>query len=447
MSALAASAVEETLARLAQLHPTAIEPGLERIERLLHALGDPHLKQPPVIHIAGTNGKGSVAANIDAIARAAGLRTHAYTSPHLVRYNERISLAGAPITDEALLSLLARVETVNAGQAITFFEITTAAAFLAFSETPADLLILEVGLGGRFDATNLIPRPACAVITAVGYDHMEFLGSELSRIAWEKAGIMKPGAPVVIGQQEPEARAVLASEALRLGIEARMWGRDFVAREENGRLMYEDAKRVLDLPRPALKGHHQIANAGTAIAAALEVFDPDDAAIGQGLSTASWPARLQKIERGPLISLAFGGSPGELWIDGAHNPMGANALARALADLDDKTPRPLVIVMALMKTKDARGVLAPFVGLARGVVCAPLSTTPNGADPRDLADIADDLGLDAEPASSLVAALSMAQDFVADDEPAPRVVICGSLYLAGEALALNEGLTRTPTAG
>jgi dihydrofolate synthase/folylpolyglutamate synthase len=384
---------------------------------------------------------------LSAIARASGLAVHAYTSPHLVRFNERIVLAGAPIEDEALLALIERVEAVNDSAPITFFEITTAAAFLAFADARADLVILETGLGGRFDATNVIARPACAVVTTVGYDHMEFLGSELAQIAAEKAGILKAGALAVIGPQDPEPRAVLAEEAIRLGVAARFWGRDFTAREENGRLIYEDEARVLDLPRPQLRGGHQIANAGAAIATALEVFDADDVALTEGLATARWPARLEKIERGPLLSITFPRTTGELWIDGAHNPMGAAALARALADLDDKAPRPLVIVIGLLKSKDAAGVLAPFQGLARGVVCAPLSTTGNGLDPRALADAAENLGLDAAPATSLEAALAMSGDFAADDEPAPRVVICGSLYLAGEALAMNEGRTRTPTAG
>ncbi len=440
-------ALDAALIRLAGLHPTKIDPGLERIRRLLGDLGDPQLRLPPAIHIAGTNGKGSVAANLDAIARAAGLVVHSYTSPHLVRFNERIAIAGQSIGDEPLLDLLERVEAVNDGRPITFFEATTAAAFLAFAEIRADLVILETGLGGRLDATNVLPRPACSVITTVGYDHMEYLGSEISQIASEKAGIIKPNTPVIIGAQDPEARAVLATEALRLKTKALVWGKDFVAREENGRLMYEEGDRVLDLPRPRLMGAHQISNAGVAIAAALETFDPDDAALAEGLTTARWSARLEKIERGALLGLAFPRSTGELWIDGAHNPMGAAALAHALADLDDKTQRPLVIVMGLMNTKDAQGVLAPFLGLARGVICAPLSTTPNGVDPRVLADVAENLGMDSEPASSLETALALVDDFIADDEPAPRVVICGSLYLAGEALALNEGRTRTPTVG
>jgi dihydrofolate synthase/folylpolyglutamate synthase len=302
-------------------------------------------------------------------------------------------------------------------------------------------------LGGRHDATNVVPHPACSVITTIGYDHMEFLGKELSTIANEKAGIMKAGSPVVIGAQEPEARAALASESIRLGVPTRLWGRDYTAREENGRLIYEDGARVLDLPRPRLLGDHQIANAGAAVAAALEVFDADDVALAEGLSTAQWPARLQKIEKGDLISLAFEDAPGELWIDGAHNPMGAAALARALADLDDKNPRPLVVVMALLKTKDAAGVLAPFHGLARGIIAAPLTSTTNAVDPVALAQQAEAMGVDAEPATTLAHALALVREFVGEDEPAPRVVICGSLYLAGEALALNEGRTRTSTRG
>lgn len=401
--------------------------------------------------MAGTNGKGSVVALIAAIARAAGRSVNAYTSPHLVRFNERIALAGAPIDDDALIALLDRVEALNAGAPITFFEITTAAAFAAFVDAPADVTLVEVGLGGRFDATNVFARPTCSVITPVGLDHQDFLGEDLARIAWEKAGILKPGAPAIIGPQEAEARAAIAAEAQSLNVEATFWGRDFSAREENGRLVFESAEQVLDLPLPRLVGGHQIANAGVAIAAALATFKPDDAAIARGLETAAWPARLERIESGPLVDQALGRglgrTDGELWIDGAHNPLGAAALARALADLDDRAPRPLVLIMGLQANKDAAGVFAAFHGLARGVICAPLATSSAGADPYDLAEIARGAGLDADAAETLDEALDEIASFVAEDEPAPRVVICGSLYLAGEALALNAGATRTSTAG
>jgi len=441
------SALDAALARLAELHPKKIDLSLGRIERLLETLGEPQNKLTRVIHVAGTNGKGSVIAFLSAIARAAGLSVNAYTSPHLVHFNERIVIGGAPITDDALTALLDRVEAANAGAPITFFEVTTAAAFLAFSETPADLTLVETGLGGRFDATNVIAHPACAVITTIGLDHEDFLGGDIARIAWEKAGILKSGAPAVIGLQDVEPRAAIAAEAHALGVAVQMWGRDYAAREENGRLVYETDERVRDLPTPSLAGGHQAANAGLAIAAAIAVFDPSDDAIARGLETTEWPARLQKIESGPLLAHAFHGGEGELWIDGAHNPLGAAALARALADLDDRTPRPLVIILGLQKNKDAKGILSAFHGLARGIICTPLTTSSAGADANELAREGRILGIDAESAQSLIGALGQVSEFVADNEPSPRVVICGSLYLAGEALALNEGRARTPTAG
>ncbi|MGD2133630.1 MAG: folylpolyglutamate synthase/dihydrofolate synthase family protein [Maricaulaceae bacterium] len=441
-----------TLKRLETLHPVAQAPGLDRIERLLNMLGNPHRRLPPVIHIAGTNGKGSVAAMLDAVASASGLVSHVYTSPHLIRFAERIRVAGKQIEEEALLALLHRVETINAAEPATFFEITTAAAFLAFAESSADLVILETGLGGRFDATNVVPNPACAVITSVAVDHTEFLGGDVSAIAWEKAGILKPGAPAVVGVQEPEARAAIAAEALRLGVETAYWGRDFSAREENGRLIFEDGSRVIDLPRPKLAGGHQIANAGVAVAAALEVFDPDEQALGDGLTSAIWPARLEQAPPGPLFDRIFAPAGddaerlGEIWIDGAHNVAGAAALAHALADLEDRAPRPVILLLGILKTKDARGMISQFAGLAHQLIATPI-TSAAGAAPDDLTAIAEDCGIPAIAAASIEDALGLAAQTAQEVETAPRVVIAGSLYLAGEALALNEGRTRTATAG
>src|SRR6201996_5684596 len=319
---------DAVLARLLSLHPKKIDLALDRILRLLADLGNPQQKLPPVVHVAGTNGKGSACAFSRAMLEAQGLRVHVHTSPHLVRFHERIRLAGKLISEEALVSLLEEVEAVNHGREITFFEITAAAMFLAFARYPADAVVLEVGLGGTYDATNVVPNPAMTVIQPVGLDHKEFLGDDLASIAAEKAGIIKKGSPLVVGPQSEIAREVILSVADRLGVPVYEFGQDFVSRPENGRMVYEDQDGLLDLPLPKLVGRHQIENAGVAIAAlrhAKKGWGRDDA-IEKGLSTVDWPARLQRLHKGPLVDAAPRGA--EIWLDGGHNPHGAEALSR-----------------------------------------------------------------------------------------------------------------------
>jgi dihydrofolate synthase/folylpolyglutamate synthase len=426
---------DAALERLKTLHPTLIDLSLGRTERLLDALGRPQERLAPVIHVAGTNGKGSTVAFLRAIAEGAGLKVHVLTSPHLVRFAERIRLAGALIEDAALTTLLERVEAANAGQPITFFEITTVAALLAFAETPADLCLIEVGLGGRFDATNVIDRPAVSVITPVDYDHQDFLGSELSRIAWEKAGIIKAGRPVVVAHQSAEAAAVIEAEAEARGAPLIMAGRDFDAFAQAGRLIYQDADRLFDLPPPSLPGAHQIGNAGVAVAAALALSDPriDEAALAKGVAGAVWPARMQRLTAGPLAEKARARGA-DLWLDGGHNPHAARALADAAGGLRAKDGRPLALIVGLLKRKDARGVFQAFRDLRARLIATDFQADP-AAPAADLKRAAAEEGLAVETAPNVEAALDLA---LAGDGPAPHVLICGSLYLAGEVLALSE---------
>ncbi len=388
--------------------------------------------------MAGTNGKGSTVAFMRAMLEAAGRRVHVYTSPHLVRFNERIRLGhaggGRLIADEDLARLLGECERVNVGQSISFFEITTAAAFLAFARAPADVLLLEVGLGGRFDATNVVPRPVATVITPVSMDHPEFLGTSVERIAFEKAGILKRGVPAVVAAQGEASLAVLRREADRVGAPASIGGQDFQAREERGRFVFEDGSGLMDLPLPRLPGRHQHGNAGTAIAT-LRTVEPafPAAAIEQGLDTVSWPARLQRLARGRVAALA--GPDAETWLDGGHNAEGGRVLAEAVADMEERSPRPLVLVCGMLSAKDATAFLAPFKGLAQEVLTVPLSGDHEGRTAANLAAVAEAAGLRATPTAGIEAALrSLAER--RGGRP-PRVLITGSLYLAGEVLAFN----------
>ena len=432
----------ELLAELKTLHPRRMDLSLGRIEALLDKLGRPQDRLPPVIHIAGTNGKGSTAALLKAMLQAAGKRVHVYTSPHLVRFNERIELAGPdgkaqPIDEAELVELLERTERANAGAPITYFEITTAAAFLAFAEHPADALILEVGLGGRLDATNVVARPALSIITPVSMDHADWLGDSIALIAREKAGILKAGVPAVISEQPEEALAAIRDEARRVGAPLTVWGEDFEAFAQRGRLVHQGEERLMDLPLPALMGQHQIVNAGTAVAAALQLKDLGitDAAIERGLLEARWPARMQRLDNGPLSRLLAPGS--ELWLDGAHNPAGAEAVARTLAELEERAPKPVGLVIGMMSNKDAAGFLAHFRGLVRRVVAVPTPGSPEATyDPVDLAKIATAAGLAADAAADVEAAITRLQKL---DRGAWRILICGSLYLAGHVLAVQEG--------
>lgn len=413
------------------------------MERLLAKLGNPHKSLPPVVHIAGTNGKGSVTAYLRAMLRAAGYRVHVYTSPHLVRFHERIALAGAdgetrPIAEDDLVDVLSRTQALNDGDDITQFEITTAAALLAFAEHPADVVLLEVGLGGRLDATNVIEKPVLTILTPISYDHADKLGNTVELIAAEKAGILKTGVPCVVSQQEDSVHEVIAREAARRSAPLAIWGQAYDAYEQRGRLIVQRADQLLDLPLPSLIGPHQIINAGTAVAAALELpgFQVSEEAIEQGLLAARWPARMQRIDGGPLPAFLKPGS--ELWLDGGHNPAAGRFLAETLADLEERSPKPLYLVVGMLGLKDAAGFLGAFRGLARHVVGVPIPGAHESPfEPEQLAEAARTVSLNAEGVDSVEAALKRIEAI----DPGPkRILIAGSLYLAGHVLALQEGV-------
>ena len=428
------------LERLLSLHPKKIDLVLDRIRHLLAALGDPQDRLPPVIHVAGTNGKGSACAFFRAMLEAQGLKVHMHVSPHLVRFHERIRLAGALIGEEELCDTLIEVERVNAGAPITFFEITAAAMFLAFSRHPADAVVLEVGLGGTYDATNVIKHPAMTVIQPVGLDHLEFLGPDLAGIAREKAGIIKKGSPLVVGPQEEVALEAILSRADRLSVPTFVFGQDFAARQEHGRMVYEDGDGLLDLALPKLVGRHQIENAGVAIAglrhAGRRGWGTDEA-IARGLAGVEWPGRLQRLHHGPLIDAAPNGA--EVWLDGGHNPHGAAAVSRAIADLEERGERPLYLICGMLRTKDAHGFLSAFRGLARHVVTVHIPGEAASLGAGALYDIARAAGLDAAPGEDLEDAMLqiVARTQMDAGEAPPRILICGSLYLAGRVLAEN----------
>ncbi len=417
---------DRVLERLMTLHPKIIDLTLGRIERLLAALGHPELRLPPVVHVAGTNGKGSTLAMIRGGLEAEGKRVHVYTSPHLARFHERVRVAGEIISEDALIALLERCEAANGGEPITFFEITTAAALLAFAETPADYTLLEVGLGGRLDATNVIDRPAVTVITPVSIDHQQYLGETLGEIAGEKAGILKPGVPGVIGAQEADALDVIEARAARIGAPLTVANRDWQVWEERGRMAFLDEKGLLDLPRPNLIGAHQVANAGAALAA-LRVLGVSDAGCEAAVTKAEWPARLQRLRQGPLVAAA--GSC-ELWLDGGHNPAAGEALAEALRRLPE---RPLHLVTGILNTKDIAGFLRPLAALARDLrgVSIPGEAATLAAE--ETVTVAREVGMEAKPATDVEAAITE----IRAGDPEARILICGSLYLAGRVLREN----------
>ncbi len=420
------------LERMTALHPVGIDLSLDRTWRLLTDLGDPQRRLPPVVHIAGTNGKGSTLAMIRAGLEAAGLRVHAYTSPHLVRFHERIRLAGQQISEPALADILARTLEANAGRPVTFFEATTCAALLAFAEHPADALLLEVGLGGRLDTTNVVDAPALTVITPVDYDHQAYLGETLAEIAGEKAGIIKRGVACVVARQAETAEAVIEARAARLGAPLLVEGQHWHVRREGDRTVFEDAAGLLDLPLPALAGPHQIHNAGTALAALRALgdgFGITEAACADALARAEWPARMQRLTGGPVPARLPGA---ELWLDGGHNPHAAQAMAGTLRA--QTPPAPLHLVFGMQGPRDAAATLAPFAGLAASVTCVPVPDEPASRDPQDLAAAARTLGLKTHVAGSVPEAL----DALAPDATGARVLIFGSLYLAGHVLRLQE---------
>ncbi len=431
------------LARLLSLHPKLIDLSLDRITRLLGALGDPQRRLPPVIHVAGTNGKGSTIAFMRAMLEEAGLSVHVYTSPHLVHFHERIRIGqagGSTIVSEALLAdALARCEAANAGQPMTFFEMTTAAALLLFAEHPADLVLLEVGLGGRFDATNVIEQALVTVITPVSIDHTDFLGSDIRTIAAEKGGIIKALTPVVIARQEHEgSEAMVEHIAERLNAPLVRFGQEYHVIEENGRLVYQDETGLLDLPLPKMAGEHQLINAGTAIATLRRAgFGLTDSKMFErGITQADWPARMQNLGKGVLAAQLPPDS--ELWLDGGHNLDGGRVLAKALTRLNTRHPRPLVLVAGMLASKDSVGFLMNFKDLAQQVFAVGIAGQTASRPALEVADHARQAGLSASLAETIEDAL---QRISRQEWPvAPRVVICGSLYLAGDALSRN----RTP---
>jgi dihydrofolate synthase/folylpolyglutamate synthase len=432
-----APASDAVLDRLLSLHPKRIDLSLDRILRLLAALGNPHKHLPPVLHVAGTNGKGSVCAFARAMLEAQDLRVHVYTSPHLVRFHERVRIAGRLIAEDKLAETLEECERANEGAPITFFEITTAAAFLAFSRHRADALVLEVGLGGRYDATNVIDAPRAAAITPVGLDHQEFLGHTLADIAAEKAGIIKRDVPVIVGVQDDVPRDVIARAADSLGAPAIVFGQDFFAHQEQGRMIYQDENGLLDLPLPRLVGRHQIDNAAVAIAMLRRCGWGAEPAMEGGLRRVEWPARMQRLSHGPIADLAP--KDAEVWLDGGHNPHGAAAVARTIADFEERAEKPLYLICGMLKTKDASGFFSAFQGLTRHVVTVAIPGEAASRGAGELYDCARASGLDATPAENLddammqVSAWSRARPF----EGPPRILICGSLHLAGVVLAAN----------
>lgn len=417
---------EAILKRFIALHPKIIDLSLTRVEALLERLGNPHEHLPPVFHVAGTNGKGSTIAFLDACLQADGRRVHAYTSPHLVDFNERIRLNGKAIHPERLYQLLHHCEEVNNGNAITYFEITSAAAFLAFRKTPADVLLLEVGLGGRLDATNVVARPEICAITPIGLDHQQFLGESIEEIAAEKAGILKEGIGAVIAPQEKAALQTIETHAEKLNAPLYRYGKEWrVARQDDG-LLYEDERGIVELPLPGLFGTHQIINAGVAVAALRHssFAKINVNALRHGVEQARWRARLQRLEDGALFEAV---GKGELWLDGGHNPAAACILREAMEAMDKARPnKPLHLVVGMMDTKDAQGFFAEFRDLARSVATVPILTEQRSASAKSLLTEAQTVGIKGEAFDSPLEACRAGKGC--------RVLLCGSLYLAGYVL-------------
>ncbi len=425
------------LTRLLSLHPKIIDLSLGRTQRLLAKLGNPETKLPPVIHVAGTNGKGSCVAYLRAIIEAAGLKAHCYTSPHLVKFHERIRVAGKLIAEDDLTAMLEECETANGGEPITFFEITTAAAFLAFSRTPADYLILEVGLGGRLDSTNVIDKPAATCITTIGLDHQQYLGETIELIATEKAGILKRGVPGIVGRMPPQARDAIERVAEEVDAPLAIADQEWQAYDQHGRMVFQDGAGLLDLPLPNLVGGHQIQNAGNAIAIIRTLKDNriTDVHIAKGITSATWPARMQKLGPGHLMLPNT-----EIWLDGGHNADAGQVLANAFAQLHK---RPLVIVWGMLNTKDAKQFMAPLASVAKACITLTIPDEANAIPADTLAGVAQSCGLPSDTAEGIEAAIKKAAQMF----PHPRILICGSLYLAGHVLALHEGEEMSAVSG
>lgn len=432
--------------KLSAIHPKGYDLSLDRIRQVLSRLDDPHLKLPPVIHVAGTNGKGSTIAFCRAMLEAAGYTAHVHTSPHLVSWNERFRMAsksgGTLVSDALLEETVERVTQANNGAPITIFEILTAAMFLLFAEHPAQCCLIETGLGGRFDATNVISEPRASIITNIALDHQSYLGDRLEMIAAEKAGIIKPECIVVIGPQIDIVRAVLEETALSKDAPAFVAGQDFTYFEQGGRFVYQDETGLLDLPVPRLAGAHQLANAAGAIAALRYAeFDIPDDAFEAAMETVQWPGRMERLKNGSLqhhLAKATD-SPVEIWIDGGHNPGAGIVISHFLADLDERAPMPVFLVAGMLNTKDPIGYFQSFEGIAERVFTVPVPGTDAGIDAHKLAGIVNSAGLQASTCLSVGDALEAITGLLAGGEPA-RILICGSLYLVGDVLRANNTL-------
>jgi dihydrofolate synthase/folylpolyglutamate synthase len=432
------SVYEPIIARLLALHPKRIDLSLDRMQRILDKLGHPEKNIPPVIHVAGTNGKGSTVAFMRSMLEASGKSVHVYTSPHLVRFNERFRLGavggGELVSDEALAAVLEECERVNGNAPITVFEIETAAAFLLFSRQAADVTLLEVGLGGRLDATNVIDKPLACAIAPISMDHLEFLGDSIEKIAAEKAAILKRGVPAAVALQSDAALLVIEQEAKRVRAPLRVAGQNWSVHGEHGRLVYQDDEGLLDLPLPKLAGRHQVENAGLSIATlrasgiGLRVADFE-----AGIAGTEWPARMQRLTQGKLKALTPPES--ELWLDGGHNADGGRVIAAALGDIEERVPRPLILIVGMLATKDNAGFLRNFSGIARRVIAVPVPLQDKSVPAETLVDIARSVGIPSESRDTLEAALAAVVRM--ELLPAPRILITGSLYLAGEVLAQN----------
>lgn len=416
------------LQRMMSLHPKIIDLTLDRVWRLLAALDHPERQMPPVIHAAGTNGKGSTLAMLRAGYEGAGKTVHAYTSPHLARFHERIRVAGDLISEDALSAVLDECWDRNSGETITYFEITTCAAYLAFARTPADVALIETGLGGRLDATNVFDAPALTVITPISLDHQQFLGDTLAEIAGEKAGILKRGTPCVVGPQPDEVMAVIEARAARLGAPLLAYGQHWHVSQERGRLVFQDETGLLDLPLPNLPGAHQIENAGAALAALRHLGMGADACEA-AVTSAEWPARMQRLTSGPLPALV---PQAELWLDGGHNPAAGDALARHLSTLP---PRPVHLICGMLNTKDIAGYLRPLAAHADRLIALSIPGEANTLPAAETARVAATVGLPSQTAETVEDALTR----IASDVPTARILICGSLYLAGEVLRKQGG--------
>ena len=415
------------LQRMMALHPKKIDLTLDRVWRLLERVGNPQDRLPPVIHVAGTNGKGSTQAMIRAGLEAEGKIVHAYTSPHLARFHERIRVAGELITEEHLTELLDRCYDANDGAPITFFEITTVAGLLAFAETPADYTLLEVGLGGRLDATNVVEKPRLTVITPVDLDHQAFLGDTIDRIAREKAGILKRGVPCIVAAQHDEAEEAIEAAAARVGAPLIVHGQQWHVGLEHERLVYQDERGLLDLPPPKLLGPHQVMNAGAAIAALRELGVGEEGCEA-AVSKPYWPARMEKLTKGALVERA---GKAELWLDGGHNPAAGAAIAQYLAA---QTQNPTHLICGMLSNKDVGGYLRPLARVVDGLTALTIPDEENSLEAAMMAAEADRAGMKSTRTADSVAE---AIDLITSEAPRARILICGSLYLAGHVLREN----------